>query len=226
MLEKLKEDVIRIGRQAQRDGLCKHKAGNFSICDRNTGYVVITPSGVDREELTVEDMIVMDLDARVITCKSGLKPSSESLMHLAIYKARPDLVSVVHTHSVYATVFAVLNRPIPPFVNEMMLLNNKDMHIRIAPYGRTATSALSENVAAAMQEADCVLMRAHGAVTADAESIDNAYLKACYVEEMAELYHHILSVTGGQEPETLPMSEFEQWAYPSAIRLPEEGTKS
>ena len=76
MLEKLKEDVIRIGRQAQRDGLCKHKAGNFSICDRNTGYVVITPSGVDREELTVEDMIVMDLDARVITCKSGLKPRS------------------------------------------------------------------------------------------------------------------------------------------------------
>ena len=222
MLEQMKLDVIRIGRQAQHDGLCKHRAGNFSILDREEGVFVITPSGVDRDLLTPDDIVVMDLDARVISCKKGLRPSSEALMHIAIYKARKDLVSIVHTHSIYATVFAVLGKPIPPFVNEMILLNNKDMHIRTAPYGRTATTALSENVAAAMKDADCILMRAHGAVAADAKSIDNAYLKACYIEEMAELYHHILTVNGGTEPDILPMSEFEQWAYPSEIRFPEE----
>lgn len=219
MLENIKTDVIRIGRQAQREGLCKHKAGNFSMIDRKSGYLVITPSGVDREVLSIEDMIVMDLNANVIEHKEGLRPSSEVLMHIAIYKARPDLISIVHTHSKYATVFAALNRPIPPFVNEMMALNNADQHIRVAPYGRTATPALAENVAATMKNADCILMQAHGAVAADAQSIDNAYLKACYIEEMAEVYHHILTVTGGEEPPLLPMEEFEQWAYPKEIHM-------
>ena len=219
-LAKMKEDVIRIGRAAQREGLCKHKAGNFSVLDRESGLLVVTPSGVDREVLRPEDMIVMDLDANVIECKKGLRPSSEVLMHIAIYKARPDLTSVVHTHSKYATVFAVLNKPIPPFVNEMMALNNRDQHIRVAAYGRTATPALAENVAAAMKDADCILMRAHGAVAADAASIDNAYLKACYIEEMAEVYHHILTAGGGREPELLPMEEFEKWAYPAEIKMP------
>ena len=195
MLEQIKNEVIRIGRQAQREGLCKHKAGNFSILDRESGYLVITPSGVDREG-----------------------PSSEVLMHIAIYRARPDLMSIVHTHSKYATVFAALNRPIPPFVNEMMALNNADQCIPVAPYGRTATPALAHNVAATMKNADCILMQAHGAVAADAQSIDNAYLKACYIEEMAEVYHHILTITGGKEPPLLPMEEFSQWAYPEEIR--------
>ena len=218
MLEQIKNEVIRIGRQAQREGLCKHKAGNFSILDRESGYLVITPSGVDREVLREEDMIVMDLDANVIEHREGLRPSSEVLMHIAIYRARPDLMSIVHTHSKYATVFAALNRPIPPFVNEMMALNNADQCIPVAPYGRTATPALARNVAATMKNADCILMQAHGAVAADAQSIDNAYLKACYIEEMAEVYHHILTITGGKEPPLLPMEEFSQWAYPEEIR--------
>ena len=219
MLEKIKADVIRIGRQAQRDGLCRHKAGNFSVLDRESGLLVITPSGVDRELLRPEHMIVMDLQARVIECGKGLRPSSEALMHIEIYKARPDLVSVVHTHSKYATVFAVLNKPIPPFVNEMAALGNRDQIIPVAPYGRTATPALAQNVAAAMAHADSILMQAHGAAAADEESIDNAYLKACYIEEMAEIYHHILTANGGEEPKLLPMEEFREWAYPSEIRF-------
>ena len=217
MLEEIKREVIRISRQAQRDGLCKHKAGNFSFFDRESGCMVITPSGVDREELTVTDMIVMDMNARVVEYKAGRRPSSESLMHIAIYQARPDLVSVIHTHSKYATVFATLGKAIPPFVNEIMLLNNQEQCIPVAPYGRTATPALAENVAKTMANADCILMRAHGAVAADANSLENAYLKACYIEELAEVYHHILTANGGKEPETLPMEEFQNWAYPAEI---------
>ena len=220
MLEKIKKDVIRIGIAAQREGLCRHKAGNFSVLDRDSGLLVITPSGVDREELTPADMVVMDLDANVVEYRPGLRPSSEVLMHIAVYRARPDLTALVHTHSKYATVFAALGRDIPPFVNEMAALNNKDQHIRVAAYGRTATPALANNVAEAMKNADCILMRAHGALAADANSIDNAYLKACYIEEMAEVYHHILTANGGKDPQILPMEEFEGWAYPAEIRFP------
>ncbi len=79
--------------------MCKHKSGNFSARDKETGYVVITPTSVDREVLTPRDMIVMDMEANVIENLSGLKPTSESLMHLMIYKTRPDANAIAHTHS-------------------------------------------------------------------------------------------------------------------------------
>ncbi len=222
MLEKLKEDVIRIGRQAQRDGLCKHKAGNFSIRDEKTGFIVITPSGVDRELLKVNDMIVIDMNACVQENLTGLKPSSEVLMHIAIYKARPDVHCIVHTHSKFATVFAALNKPIPPVIYEMMALDNHDQWLRVAPYGRPGTQALADNVSGALKTADAVLMQAHGAVAVDSKSIESAYLKACYVEELSEIYHHILTANGGKEPEYLPPEELQSWAYPSEIKMPEK----
>ena len=222
MLELLKEEVIRIGRQAQRDGLCKHKAGNFSVMDRKTGYVVITPSGIDREELRPGDMVVIDLDANVIEYKKGLRPSSEVLMHLAIYKARPDVTAIVHTHSRFATVFAVLGKEIPPLVNEMMMINNESQSIKVAPYGRAGTTLLAENVSAALAHDDCALMSSHGAIAVDSESIENAYLKACYIEELAEVYHHTLTANGGKEPPVMPMEELQKWAYPEEIKFPED----
>ena len=66
MLEDIKKKVVEIAKQADKAGLCKHKSGNFSIRDKKTGYIVITPSGVDREVLTYKDACVMDLDANVI----------------------------------------------------------------------------------------------------------------------------------------------------------------
>ena len=94
MLESLKKDVVAMAKRAQKEGLCKHLSGNLSARDPETGYVVITPTQVDRELLTARDMVVLDLDANVIENESGLRPTSESLMHLQIYKTR-DRKSVV-----------------------------------------------------------------------------------------------------------------------------------
>ena len=222
MLESLKEEVIRIGRIAQREGMCKHKAGNFSSRDPRTGYLVITPSGIDREELTPEDMVVMDMDARVLEVKKGLRPSSEVLVHIEVYKARPDLFHLAHTHSRYATAFAVLNRPIPAIVNEMMALNNQTYTIPVAKYGRTGSEELAVNVARAMERCDSVLMTAHGSIAGDALSLENAYLKTCYIEELAEVYHHALTANGGKEPPVLPLEEMRAAVYPPQIIFPEE----
>ena len=217
MLETLKNEVIRIGRLAQKEGMCKHRAGNFSSRDSETGYIVITPSGIDREVLTVDDMIVIDMDAHVIEYKKGLRPSSEVLMHIEIYKNRPDVRHIVHTHSKYATVFAVLRKPIPAIVNEMLLLNNKHFTIPVAEYGRSGSMELAVNVAAAMKENDSVLMAAHGAIACDAGSLEEAYLKTCYIEELAEVYHHAITAGGGKEPPVLPDEEMRFVAYPSKI---------
>ncbi len=219
MLEALKKEVLSVAKRAQKDGLCKHKSGNFSARDSRTGYVVISPTGVDREKLTKQDMVVMDMEARVVESLSGLRPTSEALMHLKLYETRPELRAVVHTHSMYATVFAVLNRPIPALVYEMFSLNCSKARIPVAPYGRPGTPALAESVVEVCKEADVFLLKGHGAVAVDAGTIDEAYLKACYIEELAEMYHHVLTANGGKEPEAFPAEELQKWEYPKEIRL-------
>ena len=214
MLEKLKRDVCTIAKRAQQDGLCKHKSGNFSARDPKSGYVVITPTGVDRDLLKPEDMIVMDMNAEIIENLSGLKPTSESLMHLKIYSVRPDAAAIVHTHSVYATAFAVLNRPIPAIVYEVAHIGVGKARIPVAPYGRPGTPELAESVTDSCLEADCFLLEKHGAVALDGRNIYEAFLKAAYIEELAELYHHVLAANNGQEPASFTQEELDEWKYP------------
>ena len=165
-------------------------------------------------------MIVMDLDANVIENQTGLRPTSESLMHLEIYKTRPDVIAVAHTHSMYATVFAVLNKPVPAVVYEIANLNCSKARIPVAPYGRPGTPALAESIVEPCQEADVFLLQGHGAVAVDETCIEEAYLKVCYIEELSELYHHALTANGGQEPDSFPVEELQSWEYPKEIKFP------
>jgi L-ribulose-5-phosphate 4-epimerase len=86
MLEKLKEQLVEIAKNADSSGLCKHKSGNFSIRDKKTGYIVITPTGLDRKELNYHDICVVDIDGNEVEIETDVKPTSEILMHIAIYK--------------------------------------------------------------------------------------------------------------------------------------------
>ncbi|WP_373576254.1 class II aldolase/adducin family protein [Parafannyhessea umbonata] len=220
MLEDLKLQVMNVAKQAQREGMCKHKSGNFSARDEETGLVVITPTSVDREDLVVPDMIVMDLDANVIENQTGLRPTSESLMHLKIYQTRPDVKAIAHTHSQFATTFAILEKPIPAVVYELANLNCSKARIPVAPYGRPGTPALAESVVDPVKEADVFLLQGHGSVAVDEDNIDEAYLKVCYIEELAELYYHALTANGGQEPKSFPVEELQKWEYPKEIKFP------
>ena len=219
MLETLKKDVCQIAKRAQKDGLCKHKSGNFSARDLESGYVVITPTSVDRELLTPRDMIVMDLDATVVENLSGLKPTSESLMHLMIYRQRPEATAIAHTHSAYATTFALLNKPIPAIVYEVANLGLTKGRVPVAPYGRPGTTDLADSVIESCKEADCFLLEKHGAVALDNRDIYEAFLKAAYIEELAELYHHARTANNCQEPPAFAQEELQKWEYPSQIKF-------
>lgn len=111
MLEALKETVWRLHLELPRCGLVQWTGGNISARDPESGLVVIKPSGVRYEELRPEHHVVVAVDGRV--AEGTLKPSSDLASHLYIYRHRPDLNGVVHTHSPYATAFAALGRPIP-----------------------------------------------------------------------------------------------------------------
>ncbi|MWP48427.1 MULTISPECIES: class II aldolase/adducin family protein [unclassified Gilliamella] len=218
MLEIQKQYVVDMAKKSSEWGLCKHKAGNSSVRDKETGYVLVTPTTIDKKLLTIRDIVVMDLDANVIEADSGLRPTSECLMHLEIYKARPDIFAISHTHSIFATSFAVLARPIPAVVYECAILNLKDGVIPVAPYGRPGTPDLSNSVIEPIKRADAILMEKHGAIAVDKDPYE-AVLKAAYIEEMAEIYYHALLINGGKDPGGFPSQELQSWAYPSQIKF-------
>ena len=214
MQEQFKTQVIETAQKAQREGLCKHKSGNISVYDPESGFFFITPSGVDREKLTPDDICVLDLE---LNQKSGGKPSSESLMHAACYRARSDIRAIVHTHSRMATAFSVLNKPIPATVFEMFVFPTENACIPVAPYALPGTEALADNVARVIAKNDMALMERHGAIVVG-KSAEEALLAAHYTEEFAELYYYALQINGGVEPPVFTKEELDRWRYPEKLR--------
>ena len=112
MLEALKEQVLNANLLLPKYGLVTFTWGNVSGIDRGTGLAVIKPSGVEYDLMTLDDMVVIDLDGRVIEGKR--KPSSDTATHIALYKAFPECGGIVHTHSRWATTFAQAGMDIRP----------------------------------------------------------------------------------------------------------------
>ena len=111
MLEELKKKVYEANMELPRRGLITYTWGNVSGIDRESGYFVIKPSGVDYDKLTPEDMVVMDLEGNKIEGK--YKPSSDTATHLELYKRYPEIGGITHTHSSEATAWAQAGRDIP-----------------------------------------------------------------------------------------------------------------
>ena len=216
MLEALRAEVVRCAQEAEAQGLCRWRSGNFSARDRETGLVCMTPSGVDRRTMNAEDIVVMDLDARVVEASNGRKPSSEALMHLAAYEVRPNVCAIVHTHSPFALVFAALERPIPGLVLEAAHLHCEGGSVPVAPFAPQGTAELADSVRAPLRLGDALLLARHGVLTVGA-SLDDALLKAAYVEELAEIAYRSALISGGTMPTPLPPEAF-VLRYPEKIQ--------
>lgn len=111
MLEALKKQVYEANMELPRRGLITYTWGNVSGIDRETGYIVIKPSGVDYELLKAADMVIVDLEGNKI--EGEYKSSSDTPTHLELYKAFPEIGGIVHTHSPWATAWAQAGRSIP-----------------------------------------------------------------------------------------------------------------
>lgn len=111
MLEKLKEEVVQLHLELPKNNLVAWTSGNVSARDPQTNLVVIKPSGIRFEQLTPQNMVVVDIDGNIV--EGEYKASSDTASHCYIYRHMPDVCGVVHTHSRYATSFAVVGRSIP-----------------------------------------------------------------------------------------------------------------
>ena len=117
MLNALRAEVCELHAELPKNNLVAWTSGNISARDPETGLVVIKPSGVKFKDLTPEDMVIVDLNGNLV--EGDLKPSSDTASHCYIYRYRSDVNGVVHTHSRYATAFAVLGREIPCITTAM-----------------------------------------------------------------------------------------------------------
>jgi L-ribulose-5-phosphate 4-epimerase len=111
LLEALREQVWKLHLELPRNDLVRWTGGNVSGRDPETGLVVIKPSGVKYPDLKPEQLVVLDVDGNIV--EGNLSPSSDTASHLYIYRQRPDVGGIVHTHSPYATAFAAVGRSIP-----------------------------------------------------------------------------------------------------------------
>ncbi|MCR4431903.1 MAG: class II aldolase/adducin family protein [Tepidanaerobacteraceae bacterium] len=197
----MKKEVIRIARKADQMELCRHKSGNFSMIDRKQNLVYITPSGISRDDLTPEKIVVVDLEGNVVD--GDLHPSIETFMHITAYKVRPEAGGVAHTHSRYSTIFACMGKEIPPVSAEAVLYGGKP--VKVAEFAPPGSRELAQTIVEPMKESDVCLLKYHGIIAAG-EDLEKALIKLIYVEEVAFLYYHMLAL--GQK-EFMPLNLFD-----------------
>lgn len=181
--EFLRRQIVEKSLQAYRAGLFAGTSGNMSAYCRAENIMYITPTSVRYETMKPDDVVAMRLDGTVLGGEK--QPSSEWRMHAAVYRAFPDTGAVFHTHSPHATAFAVVHRPIPATLIEMHFFLGGD--VPCAKYARPGTDAVGENAAAVLAGKGGCLLENHG-VLAIGRDLDEAYLRAEYIEDAAKIY--------------------------------------
>lgn len=212
-----KAEVVRIAKQMYRSGMTNLFEGNVSMRTKE-GYL-LTPSQQDKERLTPEMILEMDMDGNVLHAAAGMRPSCEYRMHAALYRMRPDIGAVVHNHSAYATAYAMAGQPIASDAHlELNLLFGQ---VPVALYGMLGTERIYAGLEPLMKDYHVVLLENHG-LLAVGPDLETAYSRAEAAEKMAKTLL-MTKLLGGEKP--LPREELEQVRRDSLAKRHEEMQK-
>ncbi|MBI5552677.1 MAG: class II aldolase/adducin family protein [Desulfobacterales bacterium] len=180
-------------------GSLRGSGGNVSMRGDKES-MVITPSSLSYQAMTAEDLFVLGLDLNVIQGKSTLKPSMEAGMHSIIYRRRPDVQAIVHTHQIYGSVFALLDTPIPALFDEVAF--SLGTAVEIIPYALSGSPELARNVETKLSNnANAYIIQNHG-ILALGKTLDKAILHAELLEKVAHIY--CLALSTGKSVTALP----------------------
>ena len=202
MLEELKKEVYRGNMDLQEAGLVAWTSGNVSGRDRETGHVVIKPSGVRYGDLTPESLVVVDAEMNVV--EGTLRPSVDTETHLYIYGHMPQVMAITHTHSSYATSFAVLGKSIPVVLTAMA--DEFGGGIPCARYAEIGSVDIGKAVVETIGDSPAVLLRNHGVFTVG-PTVEAAVKAAVMTEDVAKTVH--LAMIKGK-PVPIPLEEVER----------------
>ncbi len=153
--------VLAAAKDMLRRGLVEGTAGNISA-RRSDGNLVVTPSSVDYAEMALDDLVLVGPDGAVLSAKDGRSPSTEMQLHLACYRAFDDIGSVIHSHPVWATMFAIAHQPIPACIDEFAVYCGGD--VLCTEYAASGTPDVGANAVTALAGRAAALIANHGLV--------------------------------------------------------------
>jgi L-ribulose-5-phosphate 4-epimerase len=177
MLKKLREELAALHQELPKNNLVMWTGGNVSARDAKTGLIVIKASGIRYEDMRSEHMVVVDIDGKMVA--GDFKPSSDVYSHLYIYKQRPDVNGVVHTHSRYATAFAAVGKPIPCVLTA--IADEFGGPIPCGGFALIGDEAIGKVVVDSIGKSPAVLLKNHGVFTIGKNA--NAAVKAAVMTE-------------------------------------------
>lgn len=181
-IQQMRQTVWKWAVQSYAEKLFAGTSGNLSVYDREQGVMVITPTSIPYETITPEDMAVLRLDGERL--EGAYRPSSEWRMHAAVYEAKPEVGAVLHTHSPYATAFAVNNRDIPVILIEMAAFLGGG--VPLARFALPGTRAVGDEAVKVLEDRGGCLLANHG-VLAVGKDLEQAHLRAVYIEDAAKI---------------------------------------
>jgi L-fuculose-phosphate aldolase len=177
----MKEEVLAVAKDLLRKGLVEGTSGNVSA-KVSEDAVCITPSSVPYETMTLDDLVIVDLEGAVL--EGHRSPSSEQALHLASYKAFPEVQSVIHAHPVYATMFACVREPIPAVVDEFAIYAGGS--VPVSEYAMSGTQELADNAVQHLRHVGAALLANHGMVAVGTDPRQALHITAM-VERSAKI---------------------------------------
>lgn len=197
-INNLKKDIVDLCKILLNENHVIGSAGNVSVRVKDDEYefTLITPSNVKYTEMKPEDILIIDMEGKVI--EGGRNPSVEKQMHLSVYKERDDVNAIIHAHSIYSTVLSTLNLSLPPIMEELVPYIGGE--VLCADYGEAGTEELAEGVIKGLEERNAVLLSNHGNLCCGSH-LEGAYTVLQYLERGARIYYLAKLV---KDPNLLP----------------------
>lgn len=191
MYKDTREKVVKMAKKAVLRGLVEAAEGNFSVRIPDKPMFAITPSAVEYDKMTDEDIVILELNGKKVYGER--KPTSEWRLHATIYKNRDDVNGIVHVHPIYSSVLAVMGEDVPFIIEEQLAYIRGE--IKVAEYGVTGTEDLAKKALEALEDRRAVILKNHGLV-AVGETPEMALYVALVAEKLAKIYY--LARVGGK----------------------------
>lgn len=189
----MQSEVCKTAKDMSNSGLVAGTWGNISA-RVDEDYMVITPSGMDYSRLFPDQMVIVNMNT--LEYEGNLKPSIEAVVHAAIYKDRPEVNGVVHTHSTYALTVATARKDIPPICDDQVQILGGS--VRLAGYTMPGTKEMADEVVKALKERAGALIANHGAITVG-RSVAEAFTGSNVLEKAAQVYINSMAIGGPVE---------------------------
>jgi L-fuculose-phosphate aldolase len=182
LMEQERSQIVEYGKKMSASGLSRGTSGNISVYNHENQYMAISPSGIGYFETEAQDVVIMDLDGKVI--EGSRKPSSEHNIHATFYKEKPDMGAVVHTHSIFCSTLACMRMPIEAV--HYVIGGAGTATVTCAEYATFGSPELAKNAIAACKGSKAVLLANHGLVTCGI-NLAKAFGLAVNMEFVAEM---------------------------------------